>query len=31
MGIAIVASIVASIIPARKSSKLTVIEVIKNG
>ncbi len=31
MGIAIIASVVASIVPARKSSKLTVIEVIKNG
>ncbi|MFA6627409.1 MAG: FtsX-like permease family protein [Bacilli bacterium] len=31
MGIAVTASVVASIIPARKSSKLTVIEVIKNG
>lgn len=31
MGIAVIASVIASIIPARKSSKLTVIEVIKNG
>ncbi len=30
-GIAIAASLLASLIPARKSSKLTVIEVIRNG
>jgi lipoprotein-releasing system permease protein len=29
--ITIVASIIASLLPARKSSKLSVIEVIRNG